>query len=116
GLVRERHRQDPFWVDAVPDQVRDPERDDARFAGAGSGEHQQRSGQSGHRLLLSGIEFSQTVHARPSLSRAGLWGGTRRRSFFLDLDAGDEVIVVVVVQTEHRLIMVITAERLLINA
>jgi len=71
GLVRESHRQDGPWRDReVPDEVGDTVRQDARLAGAGPGQDQQRARGVDDGLALLRIErVEDRVGHLPMLGR-----------------------------------------------
>src|SRR3954468_21758819 len=52
---------------AVPDEVRDPKRDDARLPRSRTREYQERSVTMQHRFTLFGIELFEEVHGGSSL-------------------------------------------------
>ena len=76
GLVGECHREDPIGRHAVPiDQVRDARGEHARLARARPGQHQDRSVDVLHRLMLGRVE-RVLEYARRYRSR----GRTRQRN------------------------------------
>ena len=73
GLVRERDRQHLVRLGvAVADEVRDSARDDARLAGTGAGEDQQRSLDVQDRFSLFGVQGFEELHARLTVGRGTL--------------------------------------------
>ena len=77
----ERDGQDPLGLDAVADQLGDAIGDDARFAGAGSGENQQRPLKRSHCIKLGRVQVgghrTSISHVGPE-SRAGHDSGAAR--------------------------------------
>ncbi len=64
GLVREGHREDRLGRDPLAlQQVGDPDRDDARLAGPGAGEHEERTLRGGDGAVLFRVEVCDGLHA-----------------------------------------------------
>ncbi len=66
GFVRESDREDVRGIDVLLDEIGDARRDDARLAGAGAGENEERSfrGRDRGPLRVIEIEKSETRHGK----------------------------------------------------
>ena len=78
GLVGERDRQNAAGRRAVADQLGDAIRDDARLAGAGAGQHQQRPAERVHRFALRGVQIVR--HGHPANICGGIQAGASSSS------------------------------------